>query len=175
MRNKVVSFIVVLVAISGSGSLAQTQADPEDFASPVESIERWREMRFGMFVHWGPVSLQGTEIGWSRAGERRGHRSKRGTQVPVDVYDNLYKQFNPEEFDADEWMSVAKDAGMRYFVFTSKHHDGFCNFDSKLTEYKITNPAIALRQRHRQAIGRRVPRGGLGPGLVLFTARLVRR
>ena len=140
MRNMIVSFIVVMAAIAGSDSLAQTQSDADDFAAPAESIQRWRQMRFGMFVHWGPVSLEGTEIGWSRAGERRGHRSKRGTQVPVDVYDNLYKQFNPVKFDADEWMSVAKDAGMRYFVFTSKHHDGFCNFDSKLTDYKITSP-----------------------------------
>ncbi len=140
MRNTVVSSIVVLAMIAGSDSLAQTQTDAEDFAAPAESIQRWREMRFGMFVHWGPISLEGTEIGWSRGGERRGHRSKRGTQVPVEVYDNLYKQFNPKEFDADEWMSVAKDAGMQYFVFTSKHHDGFCNFDSELTDYKITNP-----------------------------------
>ena len=140
MRNTVVSLIVVLVSIAGSDCLAQTKTDAEDFAAPAESIQRWREMRFGMFVHWGPVSLQGTEIGWSRAGARRGHRSKRGTQVPVDVYDNLYKQFNPKKFDADQWMTVAKDAGMRYFVFTTKHHDGFCNFDSKLTDYKITSP-----------------------------------
>jgi len=101
-----------------------------------QDIQQWREMKFGLFIHWGPVSLKGTEIGWSRGGERRG-RSGKG-QIPAEEYDNLYKQFNPVKFDADEWVQVAKDAGMKYLVFTSKHHDGFSMFDSKLTEYKIT-------------------------------------
>lgn len=97
----------------------------------------WREARLGLFVHWGPVSLKGTEIGWSRGGERRGTG---GTgEIPVEVYDNLHKQFNPTEFDAREWVSIAQEAGMRYLVFTTKHHDGFCMFDSALTDHKITN------------------------------------
>ena len=105
--------------------------------APPESLQKWRDMRFGMFIHWGPVSLKGTEIGWSRGGERRG-RKGRGP-IPAEEYDNLYKQFNPTKFDADEWVAIAKAAGMKYIVFTTKHHDGFSMFDSKLTEYKITN------------------------------------
>jgi alpha-L-fucosidase len=106
-----------------------------------DRIQWWREARFGLFIHWGPVSLVGTEIGWSRGGERRGFRKSLapGT-VPVEVYDNLYKEFNPTLFNADEWVQVAHDAGMRYMVFTSKHHDGFVNFDTALTDYKITGP-----------------------------------
>ena len=102
-----------------------------------QDMQRWREMKFGLFIHWGPVSLKGTEIGWSRGGERRG-RSGTGS-IPAEEYDNLYKQFNPVKFNADEWIQVARDAGMKYLVFTSKHHDGFSMFDSKLTDYKITN------------------------------------
>jgi len=83
-------------------------------------------MRFGMFIHWGPVSLKGTEIGWSR-----------GAQVPQEEYDQLYKQFNPTRFNADEWVSLAKTAGMKYLVITSKHHDGFCLWDSRYTDYNI--------------------------------------
>lgn len=98
----------------------------------------WREARFGLFIHWGPVSLKGTEIGWSRDGERPGLKSGRGS-VPVEVYDNLYKEFNPTGFNADEWVAIAQRAGMKYLVFTTKHHDGFCMFDSALTDYKITN------------------------------------
>ena len=94
-------------------------------------------MKFGLFIHWGPISLQGAPIGWSRGGERRGWRGK--GHVPVEVYDNLYKRFNPVEFNADEWVQMAKDAGMKYLVFAGKHHDGFWMFDSKLTDYKITN------------------------------------
>ena len=86
----------------------------------------WRDARFGMFVHFGPVSLKGTEIGWSR-----------GKEVPEEEYDQLYKRFDPRKFDADTWVTVAKAAGMRYLVFTSKHHDGFCMWDSKFTDYDI--------------------------------------
>jgi len=96
-------------------------------ASP-EAIAKWQQMRFGMFIHWGPVSLKGTEIGWSR-----------GAQIPIEEYDNLYKQFNPVKFNADEWVKTAKDAGMKYIVLTTKHHDGFCLFDTKQTDYNIMN------------------------------------
>ena len=85
-------------------------------------------MRFGMFIHWGPVSLKGTEIGWSR-----------GAQIPIAEYDNLYKQFNPTKFNADQWVAIAKAAGMKYIVITTKHHDGFCLWDTKLTDYNIMN------------------------------------
>jgi len=102
-----------------------------------EDVQQWRRLKFGLFVHWGPVSLKGTEIGWSRGGERRGTG---GTgEIPVEVYDNLYKEFNPVEFDAGQWVQLAKDAGMRYLVFTSKHHDGFSMFESRLTDYKVMN------------------------------------
>ena len=61
-----------------------------------------------MFIHWGPVSLTGHEIGWSH-----------GRQTPVEKYDNLYKKFNPTQFNADEWVAVAKAAGMKYVVLTN--------------------------------------------------------
>ena len=128
MRRPVLAALVILLATSLT---AQGQSDP------VAHMTWWREARFGLFIHWGPVSLKGTEIGWSRGGERRGTG---GTgDIPLEVYDNLYREFNPVEFDAREWVQIALNAGMKYLVFTSKHHDGFCMFDSALTEYKITN------------------------------------
>lgn len=90
------------------------------------AMKRWQDMRFGMFIHWGPVALTGHEIGWSR-----------GNQTPVEEYDQLYKRFNPTEFDAEEWVKIAKDAGMKYMVLTTKHHDGFCLWDTKQTDYNI--------------------------------------
>ena len=92
------------------------------------ALEDWQDMRFGMFIHWGPVSLKGTEIGWSR-----------GKQVPREEYDALYQRFDPTEFDAREWARTAKAAGMKYMVLTSKHHDGFCLWDSEVTDYDIMN------------------------------------
>jgi alpha-L-fucosidase len=110
-----------------------------------ERMAWWGDSRFALFIHWGPVSLKGTEIGWSRGGDRRGYGSK-GNEVPAEVYDNLYKEFNPTKFNAREWVSIAKAAGMKYLVFTSRHHDGFSMFDTKANDYKITNPGSPFRR-----------------------------
>jgi alpha-L-fucosidase len=91
-----------------------------------QAMDEFMAMRFGMFIHWGPVTLRGTEIGWSR-----------GHEVPATEYDNLYKEFNPVLFNADEWVKSAKDAGMKYLTITSKHHDGFCLWPSDYTDYDI--------------------------------------
>jgi alpha-L-fucosidase len=98
--------------------------DDEAMAS-AKALERWRGQRFGMFIHWGPVSQTGYEISWSR--DWYGH----------EAYDSLYETFNPTLFDADEWAGLANAAGMKYMVITSKHHDGFCLFDSAYTDYDM--------------------------------------
>jgi len=132
----------LLAGWSVAGAAEKAVAQKKDFLhAPPERIQEWRRLKFGLFIHWGPVSIKGTEIGWSRGGERRGHRSGRNPRgIPVEVYDNLYKSFNPTLFDARKWAQTAKSAGMRYMVFTSKHHDGFCMFDTRLSDYKITSP-----------------------------------
>ena len=101
------------------------EANPE-LKTNAESLKEWQDLKFGLFVHWGPVSLRGTEIGWSR-----------GREVPIPEYDNLYKDFNPVLFDAAKWVSMIKSAGMKYLIITSKHHDGFSIWDSEFTDYDI--------------------------------------
>jgi alpha-L-fucosidase len=93
-----------------------------------QKLEEWKDARFGMFIHWGPVSLKGTEIGWSR-----------GREITFEEYDNLYKQFNPASFDPESWVSVAKAAGMKYIILTTKHHDGFCLWNTRQTDFNIMN------------------------------------
>jgi len=139
VRTFSLAVLTIFLALPGAAhSEAETANQPPETEEQREQrLAWWRVARFGLFIHWGPVSLKGTEIGWSRGGERRGTGGT-GT-IPVEVYDNLYKQFNPVKFNAQEWVSIAKAAGMKYLVFTSKHHDGFSMFDSKLTDYKITN------------------------------------
>ncbi|HOD81498.1 MAG: Alpha-L-fucosidase [Planctomycetes bacterium ADurb.Bin126] len=109
---------------------AQPPAVPaDDLLQPKrEAVEAWKDMRFGMFICWGPVSLTGREIGWSR-----------GAPTPVDEYDALYKKWTPDKFDARQWVQVVKDSGARYIVFLLKHHDGFCLWDTKQTDYSIMN------------------------------------
>jgi len=91
-------------------------------------MEWWRQARYYSFICWNPSSITGTEISWSR-----------NVQVPKDDYDLLYTQFNPTEFDADEWVSMAKAVGMKTFVFVAKHHDGFCMWDTQYTDYNVMN------------------------------------
>ncbi len=138
------------------------EADP---GAPKAAIERWKDLRFGMFIHWGPVSIVGTEIGWSRGGERRGRPEKTTGNVPVEVYDNLYRMFNPVRFDPDEWVQIARDSGMKYLVFTTKHHDGFCEFDSRLTDYKITSAKSPYRKDIVRLLSDACRRGGLDWGV----------
>jgi len=142
-RFSIITFlglVVFLLAACSAEAIGTSTNDSGDYLKAKEqNIRAWRELKFGLFIHWGPVSLKGTEIGWSRGGERRGRNDKSTGSIPVEIYDNLYKQFNPVKFDAEQWVQMAKDAGMKYLVFTSKHHDGFSMFDSKLTDYKISN------------------------------------
>lgn len=105
-----------------------------------EARQWWVDARFGVFMHWNPpASIGSTPMSWGRQGTRPRHGSKerKSGGIPAAEYDQLYKQFNPVEFDADRWIKMIKDAGAGYFVLTSKHHDGFCMFDSKYTEYDI--------------------------------------
>ncbi len=140
-------------------------APPADPGAPKAAIERWKDLRFGMFIHWGPVSIVGTEIGWSRAGERRGRNDKTTGNVPVEVYDNLYRMFNPVKFDPDQWVQLAKDAGMKYLVFTTRHHDGFTEFDSKFTDYKITSEKSPYRKDIVRLLSDACHRAGLDWGV----------
>jgi alpha-L-fucosidase len=101
-----------------------------------------------MFLCWGPVSLTGKEIGWSRGepagGRRPGMRGGKGP-TPIEMYDNLYKKWKPDKFDAEHWVQVAKDTGMKYLIFLVKHHDGFCLYDSELTDFKSTGAESAWK------------------------------
>lgn len=140
-----------------------------DEGAPDHKLKWWQDARFGLFIHWGPVSLKGTEIGWSRAGKRRAVRGAIENLIPEgsispEIYDALYKDFNPIRFDAQEWVQLAKDAGMRYLVFTTKHHDGFTNFDSDLTDYKITSMESPYRRDIVAELADACHRAGLGLG-----------
>ncbi|MEI9958893.1 MAG: alpha-L-fucosidase [Ferruginibacter sp.] len=97
-------------------------------------LQDFMNQRFGMFIHWGPVALRGTEIGWSRVDS-----VKNNNQVQKAEYDDLYKEFNPVLFDADAWVKTAKDAGMKYLTITARHHDGFCLWPSAFTDFDIAS------------------------------------
>lgn len=101
-------------------------------------MQRWRDYGLGQFIHWGVYSIPGGEWnGKTYTGAAEWIRS--WSEMPKNVYDNLYKEFNPVNFHAKEWAKMAKEMGVKYLIFTTKHHDGFCMWPSKYTEYSIKN------------------------------------
>jgi alpha-L-fucosidase len=92
----------------------------------------YRDAKFGMFIHWGPYSLASVEASWPIMTPKPGGISEA-------EYCDLHNRFNPDKFDPQAFVDLARSAGQQYMVFTTKHHDGFCMFDSAYTDYKITN------------------------------------
>ncbi len=112
-------------------------------ASVDPRLKWWTDARFGMFIHWDMSSLAGTEISWSRKGSKPlDIFGDPAGYVEDPVYDHLYEHFNPNKFQAEEWATLASAAGMKYVVFTAKHHGGFSMFHSALSEYGIKNTAF---------------------------------
>ena len=105
-----------------------------EFAIPSEKVDRmqwWSEARFGMFIHWGLYALPARHE-WVMSNE----------QISKKDYEKYVAYFNPDLYNPKEWAKLAKDAGMKYVVFTAKHHDGFSMYDSKYSEFKVTNSPI---------------------------------
>ncbi|MGI6654479.1 MAG: alpha-L-fucosidase [Christensenellales bacterium] len=99
-----------------------------DRAAYEKRVQWYRDARFGMFIHWGLYSIPARGE-WVRSVEK----------ISVEDYQPFFEEFNPVDYDSKAWAKLAREAGMKYAVLTAKHHDGFCLFDSKLTDYKSTN------------------------------------
>ncbi len=99
-------------------------------------MEWWREARFGMFIHWGLYAVPAGE--WNGT-TNHAEWIRTTAQIPLEVYNGFVDQFNPVKFNADEWVNIALDAGMKYIVITSKHHDGFGLFHSKHTDFDVAS------------------------------------
>jgi alpha-L-fucosidase len=129
MLKRILSLTLLALSVPGSPSaVAQLirnidwRIDPDYQHAPQAAREAWQDRKFGMMVHWGVYSVLGLDASWPL------------NKAPEDfrrLYSTLYQVFNPTEFNADEWASLADRAGMTYLVFTTKHHDGFCMFDTK--------------------------------------------
>ena len=126
-----IRFYSILTLLSATILFSQ---NTNEFAIPNDKSERmqwWSEARFGMFIHWGLYALPARHE-WVMSKE----------QISKKEYEKYVEFFNPDLYDAKEWASLAKNAGMKYVVFTAKHHDGFSMFDTKYSDYKVTNSPI---------------------------------
>src|SRR5207244_1391316 len=130
MKTKTFIWTLILAAmlISSAGQALTIQSDSA--AAKEKRLAWFREAKYGLFIHWGLYAIPAGEWKGGRSlglGEWIMNRSK----IPVREYEGLASQFNPVKYNAGEWVRLAKDAGMKYIVITSKHHDGFAMFKSK--------------------------------------------
>ena len=152
--------IRILMAVLALATFSVKAEEPK--GPTAADYDWWREARFGAFIHWGPSSVLALGAGsWQKGAKPENDEASKwfgtpgklpreiadgsyftyyGKQlgpIPPEIYDNLYRRFDPRRFDAKDWAETFKAAGVRYVVFTTKHHDGFCMFDSKLTDYDV--------------------------------------
>jgi alpha-L-fucosidase len=139
--------LISLILFVGGACFAQSDPDTERETDTLvlKKLEWFQDMKFGLLMHWGTYSQWQIVESWSLCPEDENWCERRGDYARdyneyKKAYENLKTTFNPVRFDPDSWAAAAKDAGMRYVIFTTKHHDGFCMFDTKETDYKVTSP-----------------------------------
>src|SRR4051812_11511971 len=138
LRSALLVFTAFFIALISARAAQPDAPTPEEKAATEARIAWFREAKFGLFIHWGLYSIP--------AGEWKGQRSPgigewimNRLRIPRQEYAQLAPWFNPYKFDAVAWVKTAKDAGMRYIVITSKHHDGFAMYHSKVSPYNIVD------------------------------------
>jgi alpha-L-fucosidase len=133
---------LVLAAFAMHGYAAEDERYvPEKDPLVLKKLEQWQDLKFGLLMHWGAYSQWGIVESWSICSEDEPwcRRKNPDYEAYKREYVALKKTFNPIRFDPAKWAAAARGAGMRYVVFTTKHHDGFCMFDTRTTDYKVTD------------------------------------
>jgi alpha-L-fucosidase len=143
MKRGLMTWTTVLAGVLGFSGLGVSCAAAAGTAeTPQQRDQRmawWRDARFGLFIHWGLYAIPAGQWNGKFVPPGGGEWIMETAHIPVDQYEPLTKQFNPTKFDAKAWVALAKRAGMKYIVITSKHHDGFCLFKSAYTNYNVVD------------------------------------
>ena len=163
-KNLLLAFIMCLMA---SSSFAQAIYEderyvPETDPQVLQKLDEWQNIKFGLLMHWGAYSQWGIVESWSLCPEDYGWCGRKSGENPGNYFDYkkeyeaLQTTFNPDKFNPEKWAKAAKEAGMKYVVFTTKHHDGFCMFDSKYTDYKVTSPKCPFNTHPKSNIAKEI-------------------
>lgn len=142
-----VTFSMSLSAQEQVQGFVHQQSKATDYVWPtdqqvLDKLAKWQDQKFGVLFHWGLYSVPGIVESWSICSEDVDWISRKGN-LPYDEYKKWYwglkDSLNPVNFNPEQWAEVMQDAGIKYMIFTTKHHDGFCTFDSKYTDFSIAN------------------------------------
>ena len=144
---------------------AQSDREPETDSLINARLSEWQDLKFGFMAHWGMYSQWGVVESWSICNEPWIDRNGVDYSTYKAAYQALNRSFNPQHFDASEWAQLAKEAGMKYMVFTTKHHDGFCMFDSRETDYTTMGPLCPAHRDFTRELVEAFRSEGLWTGL----------
>ena len=162
MKKKLTSILILLLSITVLAQHESQKYVPETDSLVLEKLDQWQDMKFGLLMHWGAYSQWGIVESWSICPEDYGWCQRKKGENPdnyfeyVKEYENLKTTFNPVDFNPEKWAKAAKNAGMKYVVFTTKHHDGFSMFDTKQTDYKVTDPGCAFHSNPKSNITKEI-------------------
>ena len=124
----------------------------------LNKLQEWQNLKFGLLMHWAPSSQWGIVESWSLCSEDEEwckRKIENYTEYKLQ-YENLKKTFNPSKFNPGKWANAAAEAGMKYVIFTTKHHDGFCMYDSQYTDYKITSKDCPFHKNPKANIAKEI-------------------
>ena len=126
-----------------------------------QKLDRWQDCKFGLLMHWGTYSQWGIVESWSLCSEDEDWCRRKGPYAGdyatyKKEYEKLQTTFNPQHFNPEKWAAAAGKAGMKYVVFTTKHHDGFCMFDTRQTDYRITSPNTPFQNNARADVTKEI-------------------
>jgi alpha-L-fucosidase len=165
-RGTKLTLTLLLTGGLAINSTAQVHEVSKKYEAPTDAqvqkkLANWQDLKFGLFMHWGTYSQWGVVESWSICPEDEGWTQRKGPHGAnyneyKQAYEDLPKTFNPVNFNPEKWVKAANDAGMKYMVFTTKHHDGFSMFDTKQTDYKITDPKTAFSSNPRANITKEI-------------------
>lgn len=162
MRRLILILLLTLCTLS---SRSQNDWEPERDSVVLARLDEWQDLKFGFMMHWGIYAQWEVVESWSICNEPWIDRKGADYIQYKHDYQSLNKTFNPKHFDADAWAEAAREAGMRYVVFTTKHHDGFCLFDSRETDYTSMGKDCPAQQDFTRAVVEAFRKNGLWTGL----------
>ena len=157
--SRILICLALLISLPGfSQPLLADKVETESDPVILKKLEQWKDLKFGLLMHWGTYSQWGIVESWSLCSEDEDwcRRKNKNYIEYCREYTQLKATFNPVRFDPGSWAKAARYAGMKYVIFTTKHHDGFCMFDTKQTDYSITDAACPFNSNQKANVTKEI-------------------
>jgi alpha-L-fucosidase len=179
MKRTCLTLLTAAVLSLPGFSQQHSEQNHDKYVAPTDplvqkKLGQWQDIKFGLLMHWGTYSERGIVESWSLCPEDEGWCERKGPTSDnwyeyKKGYEALQTTFNPVKFNPDRWADAAQKAGMKYVIFTTKHHDGFCMFDTKETDYKITSAKTPFSSNPRSNVTKEILQAFRGKDFMVGT------